>query len=59
MSADESTSSFHLLTFFKLSQRDYPVVGLVVETFASGNLFLKTTTFADQAADKEVFEVLS
>ena len=57
MSADESTSSFHLLTFFKLSQRDYPVVDLVEETVADGNLFLNTTTFADKAADDEVFEV--
>ena len=57
MSADESTSSFHLLTFFKLSQRDYPVVHLVEETVADGNLFLNTTTFADKAADDKVFEV--
>ena len=50
-------SSFHLLIFFQLSQRDYPVLDLVDETVADRNLFLNTTTFADKAADNEVFEV--
>ena len=50
-------SSFHMLIFFQLSQRDYLVLDLVGETVASRNLFLNTTTFADKAADNEVFEV--